>query len=73
MLPEKGEAVLDKQKEKGLYRLIDFASDISEKLRASIGIADLSGVVDRMRDNMSSIQTEALGKRDQQCGSHPIW
>ena len=59
-LLEKGEAVLDKQKEKGLYRLIDFASDISEKLRASIGIADLSGVVDRMRDNMSSIQTEAL-------------
>lgn len=59
-LLEKGEAVLDKQKEKGLYRLIDFASDISEKLRASIGIADLSGVVDRMRDNMNSIQTEAL-------------
>lgn len=59
-LLEKGEAVLDKQKEKGLYRLIDFASDISEKLRASIGMVDLSGVVDRMRAGMNDVPTEAF-------------
>lgn len=59
-LLEKGEAVLDKQKEKGLYRLIDFASDISEKLRASIGMTDLSNMVDRMRTGLSGAPTEAL-------------
>lgn len=40
-LLEKGEAVLDRRKETGLYRLVDFATVLSEKLGKSIDISSL--------------------------------
>ena len=43
---EKGELVLDKQKEEGLYRLIDFTSAISDKLGTALSSIDLPGILD---------------------------
>lgn len=41
---EKGELVLDEQKEKGLYRLIDFTTALSEKLGNALGSIGASGL-----------------------------
>lgn len=40
-LLEKGEAVLDRRKDTGLYRLVDFATILSEKLGKSIDISSM--------------------------------
>lgn len=42
-LLEKGEAVLDSRKEEGLYRIVDFATILSEKLGKAISTSSLSG------------------------------
>ena len=47
---EKGEAVLDKEKEEGLYRIIDFATILSEKLSKAIASMDISRVFGNMRN-----------------------
>ena len=41
---EKGEAVLDKRKEKGLYRLVEFATTLADKFGDLIKSADMASV-----------------------------
>jgi len=51
---EKGELVLDEPKQKGLYRLIDFTSELSAKLSKAIGSVDLSGLFDIAKNGVDS-------------------
>lgn len=41
---EKGELVLDEPKEKGLYRIIDFTTALSERLGRALGVIGTSGL-----------------------------
>ena len=51
---EKGELVLDAKKEKGLYRLIDFTTMLSEKLGRALDSVDLSGIFDITKNGVDS-------------------
>ena len=54
---EKGEPVLDKKKEEGLYRIIDFTTVLSEKFGKAIASMDMSTLF----GNMRSIEDKVSG------------
>lgn len=56
-LLEKGEAVLDEKKEQGLYRLVDFATVLSEKLGKAIDSASMSGALVTAQSGLPSLST----------------
>lgn len=58
---EKGEAVLDEQKEKALYRIIDFTTVLSEKLGKAIGEIPVIGSMFSSRNELTGLQSAALG------------
>ena len=55
---EKGEAVLDGQKEKGLYKLIDFISLLSKKIGSVFDPFDFNSISDRLKRNHESISSK---------------
>lgn len=57
---EKGETILDKKKEEGLYKLIDFTSALSQKFGDALSSFDLPGILSRMRENFSALQNRSL-------------
>lgn len=63
---EKGEFVLDTQKEKGLYRLIDFTTALSEKLGRALGSIDLSGILDVTKNGIESMHAPLPGVTNNQ-------
>lgn len=52
---EKGEAVLDEQKEKGLFRLIDFATSLSDAFSALIDSTGYDRVFGGAQDSISEV------------------
>lgn len=52
---EKGEAVLDKQKEKGLFRLIDFATSLSDAFSVLIDSTGYDRVFGGAQDSISEV------------------
>lgn len=57
-LLEKGEVVLNKQKEQGLYRLIDFASTVSEKLKEAMSNSISSNMLGFVQNNISELRSK---------------
>lgn len=57
---EKGEPVLDKKKEEGLWTIIDFASELSERLGNAVRAIDIAGVFGTMRSDIFQQQNAAL-------------
>ena len=58
---EKGEAILDKKKQQGVYRLIDFTSAIAEKLSRVIKGADLPTLFNGMKSDINTTQNQSIG------------
>lgn len=58
---EKGEAVLDKKKETGLYKLVDFASVLSERIGTSINAVDFSRIFGTMTRGLENVMPRSLG------------
>lgn len=54
---EKGEAVLDKTREEGLYRLIDFVTVISKKFENALSGTALSGFLQTAKGRLPELQT----------------
>lgn len=52
---EKGEPVLDKKKENGLYKIIDFTSALSEKLGRIVNTSDLSSLFTGMKKDLENV------------------
>lgn len=50
---EKGEAVLDAKKEAGLYRIIDFATALSDKLSKLLTLTDMSRMFGQMQGDVT--------------------
>jgi len=57
-LLEKGEIVLNKQKEQGLYRLIDFTSAVSEKLKNAMSNSINSNMLGLVQNNISELRSK---------------
>ena len=57
---EKGEPVLDKKKEKGLYRIIDFTTALAERFGNAIGALDLPGLFGGMRSDFETVHSKSL-------------
>ena len=62
---EKGEPVLDKKKEEGLYRIIDFTTVLSEKFGKAIASMDMS----HLFGNMRSIEDKLSGTLNNVAGN----
>jgi len=54
---EKGEPVLDKKKEEGLYRIVDFVTTLSEKLGKAIDRASMSGSLVNAQSGLPSLDS----------------
>ena len=56
-LLEKGEAILDERKERGLYRLVDFATNLSDKFDKLIASTGIGSIFSGLRTNLAEIGT----------------
>ncbi len=57
-LLEKGEIVLNKQKEQGLYRIIDFASAVSERLKDAMSNSISSNMLGLVQNDISDLRSK---------------
>lgn len=67
---KKGEPVLDKQREEGLYKIIDFTSALSEKLGTVIKEGGISKILGSMFDNLDNIQNKSLNYVTEGASAH---
>ena len=58
---ERGEAILDQKKQSGVYRLVDFATVLSEKLSRVVNGTDMLSVFNSMSSGIRSLQNQAIG------------